>query len=134
VVSVWTYFPYVLISVLARLQTIPPELYEAAKVDGAGAWSRFAHITIPQLRTVLFIIILLRGVWMFTKFDIVWLWGSQSWGAAGEELRILPVYTYHRIFNMFQAGSGAALANIMFMILLIAAFLYFKVYRREETL
>lgn len=134
VVSIWTYFPFVLISVLARLQTIPPELYEAAKVDGAGPWSRFAHITVPQLRTVLFIIILLRGVWMFTKFDIVWLWGSQSWGAAGEELRILPVYTYHRIFNMFQAGSGAALANIMFMILLIAAFLYFKVYRREETL
>ncbi len=134
VVSIWTFFPFVLISVLARLQTIPPELYEAAKVDGAGPWSRFVNITLPQLRTVLFIIILLRGVWMFTKFDIVWLWGSQSWGASGEALRILPVYTYHRIFNMFQAGSGAALANIMFIILLIAAFFYFRIYRREAAL
>ena len=132
-VSIWTFFPFVLISILARLQTIPPELYDAAKVDGAGAVSRFIHITLPQIRTVLFIVILLRSVWMFTKFDIVWLWGGQSYGGLGENLRILPMYTYHRIFGLFQAGEGAALANMMFFILLIAAFFYFKYFRQEET-
>ena len=132
-VSIWTFFPFVLISILARLQTIPPELYDAAKVDGAGAVNRFLHITLPQIKTVLFIVILLRSVWMFTKFDIVWMWGGQSYGGLGENLRILPMYTYHRIFGLFQAGEGAALANIMFFILLIAAFFYFKYFRQEEA-
>jgi multiple sugar transport system permease protein len=132
-VSVWTFFPFVLISILARLQTIPPELYDAAKVDGAGPIGRFIHITLPQIKTVLFIVILLRSVWMFTKFDIVWMWGGQSYGALGEFVRILPMYTYHQIFGLFQAGRGAALANIMFFILLIAAFFYFKYFRQEET-
>jgi multiple sugar transport system permease protein len=131
--SIWTFFPFVLISILARLQTIPPELYDAAKVDGAGVVARFVHITLPQIRTVLFIVILLRSVWMFTKFDIVWMWGGQSYGGPGENLRILPMYTYHRIFGLFQAGEGAALANIMFFILLIAAFFYFRYFRQEET-
>ena len=132
-VSVWTFFPFVLISILARLQTIPPELYDAAKVDGAGAVGRFLHITLPQIKTVLFIVILLRSVWMFTKFDIVWIWGGQSYGGLGENVRILPMYTYHRIFGLFQAGEGAALANIMFFILLFAAYFYFKYFRQEEA-
>ncbi len=132
-VSIWTFFPFVLISILARLQTIPPDLYDAAKVDGAGAWGRFLHITMPQIRTVLFIVILLRTVWMFTKFDIVWMWGGQSYGGLGEHVRILPMYTYHRIFGLFQAGEGAALANIMFFILLLAAYFYFKYFRQEEA-
>ncbi|MDP8922839.1 MAG: sugar ABC transporter permease [Chloroflexota bacterium] len=132
-VSVWTFFPFVLISILARLQTIPPELYDAAKVDGAGAVGRFLHITLPQIKTVLFIVILLRSVWMFTKFDIVWMWGGQSYGGLGEHVRILPMYTYHRIFGLFQAGEGAALANIMFFILLFAAYFYFKYFRQEEA-
>jgi multiple sugar transport system permease protein len=132
-VSVWTFFPFVLISILARLQTIPPELYDAAKVDGAGAVARFLHITLPQIKTVLFIVILLRSVWMFTKFDIVWMWGGQSYGGLGEHVRILPMYTYHRIFGLFQAGEGAALANIMFFMLLFAAYFYFKYFRQEEA-
>ena len=132
-ISVWTFFPFVLISILARLQTIPPELYDAAKVDGAGAVGRFVHITLPQIQTVLFIVILLRSVWMFTKFDIVWMWGGQSYGGLGEHVRILPMYTYHRIFGLFQAGEGAALANIMFFMLLFAAYFYFRYFQHDEA-
>jgi len=132
-ISVWTFFPFVLISILARLQTIPPELYDAAKVDGAGAVGRFVHITLPQIQTVLFIVILLRSVWMFTKFDIVWMWGGQSYGGLGEFVRILPMYTYHRIFGMFQAGEGAALANIMFFMLLVSAYFYFRYFQTDEA-
>ena len=132
-ISVWTFFPFVLISILARLQTIPPELYDAAKVDGAGSVGRFLHITLPQIQTVLFIVILLRSVWMFTKFDIVWMWGGQSYGGLGEHVRILPMYTYHRIFGLFQAGEGAALANIMFFMLLFAAYFYFRYFQHDEA-
>ena len=70
VLSVWTFFPFVLVNVLARLQTIPPELYDAARVDGASAIRQFLHVTLPQLKNVLLIVLLLRGIWMFTKFDV----------------------------------------------------------------
>ena len=72
-ISTWTFFPFVVIGTLARLQTIDPELYAAAKVDGAGVVRRFIHVTLPQLRNVLFVVILLRFMFMFTKFDVIWL-------------------------------------------------------------
>ena len=131
-VSIWTYFPFVVISVLARLQTVPPDLYDAAKVDGAGAWARFAHVTLPQIRAVLFIVILLRSIWMFTKFDIVWLWAGSSYGGLGAHVRTLPIYTYQRMFGMYQAGLGAALANVMFFLLLVAVVIYFRAFHRDE--
>src|SRR5215475_6538600 len=110
--SVWQFFPFVVVAYLARLQTIPPELYEAAKVDGAGAWGRFLHVTLPQTRNVLFVIVLLRSIFMFTKFDTVWLMAGE--GGVSRYIRTLPVYAYARSFTYLQAGMGAALAVIMF--------------------
>src|SRR3989449_7681373 len=81
ITSVWQFFPFVVVTYLARLQTIPPELYEAATVDGAGAWRRFRHVTLPQTRSVLFVIVLLRSIWMFTKFDTVWLMAGDGGGS-----------------------------------------------------
>jgi multiple sugar transport system permease protein len=128
--SVWQFFPFVVIAYLARLQTIPPELYEAAKVDGASAWQRFAHITLPQTWNVLFVIILLRSIFMFTKFDTVWLMAGE--GGVSRYIRTLPVYAYSRSFTYLQAGMGAALAVIMFAMLLAITAVYFRVLRGEE--
>ncbi|HSF01511.1 MAG TPA: sugar ABC transporter permease [Solirubrobacterales bacterium] len=128
--SVWQFAPFVVISVLARLQTVPPELYEAARVDGASAWRRFVHVTLPQLRSVLFVVVLLRSIWMFTKFDTVWLWGEGA--GAGREIRTLPVYAFMRTFSYYQAGFGAALAVVMFVMLMAATALYFRLFWHEE--
>ena len=130
--SVWQFFPFVVVTYLARLQTIPPELYEAATVDGAGAWRRFVHVTLPQTASVLFVIVLLRSIWMFTKFDTVWLMAGD--GGVSRYVRTLPVYAYARSFTYLQAGMGAALAVIMFVLLLLATAVYFRVFRREEAL
>lgn len=130
VTSVWQFFPFVVISYLARLQTIPPELYEAAKVDGAGAWRRFRYVTLPQTGNVLFVIVLLRFIFMFTKFDTVWLMAGE--GGVGRYIRTLPVYAYSRTFTYLQAGMGAALAVIMFAMLLTASAMYFRFFHREE--
>ena len=110
----------------------PPVLYKAAKVDGAGAFRRFIHITLPQLRNVLFVVILLRSIWMFTKFDTVWL--LTQGGGAEKYIRTLPVYAYMRTFMYYQAGLGAALAVIMFIILTASTAIYFKMFRREEEI
>ena len=71
-VGAWKYFPFVVIAVLARLQTIPDELYEAAKIDGAGGLARFRDITLPQLKDVLVVIVLLRTIWDFKEFDLIY--------------------------------------------------------------
>ena len=132
IISVWEFFPFVVLSVLARMQSIPPVLYEAAKVDGAGTFSRFVHVTLPQLRNVLFVVVLLRSIWMFTKFDTVWLL-SQG-GGAEKYIRTLPVYAYMRTFMYYQAGLGSTIAVIMFGILIASTAVYFRVFRREEEI
>ncbi|PYM39073.1 MAG: ABC transporter permease [Candidatus Rokuibacteriota bacterium] len=130
VTSVWQFFPFVVVTYLARLQTIPPELYEAATVDGAGAWRRFLHVTLPQTGAVLFVIVLLRGIWMFTKFDTVWLMAGE--GGVSQYVRTLPVYAYERTFTYLQAGMGATLAVLMFGLLAGATAVYFGLFREEE--
>jgi multiple sugar transport system permease protein len=131
ITSVWQFFPFVVVTYLARLQTIPPELYEAAKVDGATAWRRFVHVTLPQTANVLFVIVLLRSIFMFTKFDTVWLMAGE--GGVSRYVRTLPVYAYARSFTYLQAGMGAALAVLMFLLLLGATAIYFRAFRDEEA-
>jgi len=131
-VSVWQFFPFVLLAVLARLQSIPTELYDAARVDGAGPVNRFLFVTLPQLASVLFIIILLRSIWMFTKFDTVWL--MTQGGGAERYIRTMPVYAYLRTFNYYEAGMGAAVAIVMFLMLVVAAATYFFLFRQEDQL
>jgi multiple sugar transport system permease protein len=131
VISIWQFFPFVLLAILARLQTIPEELYEAAKVDGASAVGRFTHITLPQIRGILFVVILLRSIWMFTKFDTVWLLGEGA--GAGRFIRTLPVYAYMRTLTYYQAGLGSALAVVMFGVLMVSVVIYFRLFRREAA-
>ncbi|HVY00623.1 MAG TPA: sugar ABC transporter permease [Pseudorhodoplanes sp.] len=132
VVSVWQFFPFVVIGVLARLQSIPHELHDAAKVDGANAVQRFLHVTLPQLKSVLFVIVLLRSIWMFTKFDTPWL--MIQGGGAENYIRTLPVYTYMRTFAYYEAGLGSAMAVLMFLALAAATAVYFRVWEREQHL
>jgi multiple sugar transport system permease protein len=131
-ISTWTFFPFVVIGTLARLQTIDPELHAAAKVDGAGVIRRFIHVTLPQLQNVLFVIILLRFIFMFTKFDVIWLLTGHS--GLGYFVRTLPIFTFVVTFQQLQVGAGAALSVIMFLILALFALIYFKLFRREENL
>ena len=132
IVSVWQFFPFVMLAVLARLQSIPTELHEAAAIDGANAVQRFIHITLPQLRSVLFVVILLRSIWMFTKFDTPWL--MILGGGAETYIRTLPVYTYQRTFAFYEAGVGSAMAVLMFLMLVIITAIYFRLFKREEAL
>ncbi len=127
VVGVWQFFPFVVISLLARLQTIDLQLYEAAGIDGAGPWRRFLHVTLPELRHVLFVVILLRSFFMFTKFDLPWLMAAG--GGLGELSRPSPS-RLPQAFGFFQAGEGAAISVRLFALLILSV-VYFRTYRRE---
>jgi multiple sugar transport system permease protein len=117
------------ISLLARLQTIDLQMYEAAAIDGANAWKRFFHITLPELRHVLFVVILLRTFFMFTKFDVPWLMAT----GGGLQLLVqnLPVYAFRQTFRFMQAGEGAAVSVSLFLLLIFLSIIYFRSYRRE---
>ena len=128
-VSVWIWTPFVVTCVLAGLQSIPKQLYEAAKVDGAGPWQRFWHVTIPGLKPVLTVVVLLRGIWMFNKFDVVWL---LTRGGPVNSTETLPVLAYRKTFQAFDVGGGAAVATISFLILSAVILVYLRLFPLDD--
>lgn len=126
-VGAWKFFPFVVIAVLARLQTIPEHLYEAAKIDGAGAISRFFDVTLPQLREVLSIVILLRIIWDFKEFDLIYL---LTGGGPVDSTRTLPLIVYQQAFGLNQMGMAATYAVAMMIVMLIFMVLYLIQARR----
>ncbi len=129
-VGAWKYFPFVVIAVLARLQTIPESLYEAASLDGAGWWGRFWDVTLPQLRGVLVIVILLRAIWDFKEFDLIFL---LTGGGPLDYTQTLPLLVYQEAFAQQDMGRASAVAVLMMLVMLIFMTLYFRSYGREET-
>lgn len=129
-VSTWQFFPFVLVTLLARLQTIPENLYSAAKIDGASTFSRFIHITLPQLKNVLLSVVLIRAIWMFTKFDTVWLLAGAE--GVGKYIQTLPVYTYRKTFSYLQAGMGASVAVVMLLIIITGTIIYFYILHKTK--
>ncbi|MBE0688683.1 MAG: sugar ABC transporter permease [Anaerolineae bacterium] len=127
-VSVWMWTPFVTTCFLAGLQTVPESLYEAARVDGTNAFQRFIHVTVPVLKPVLTVVILLRGIWMFNKFDVIWL---MTKGGPLGSTENLAVMSYRRAFTQFDVGGGAAIATISFLILSVAIYLYFRAFPLE---
>lgn len=122
-VGSWRVFPFVVIVVLARLQSIPPQLYEAAAVDGASSWSRFWDITMPQLGNVLFAVVLLRAIWDFREFDLIFL---MTGGGPVAATKTLPLLVYERAFQVFQMGRALAVAVVMLGIMIVFIGLYFR--------
>lgn len=122
-VGAWKYFPFVVIAVLARLQTIPDELYEAARIDGAGAFSRFFDVTLPQLKGVLVVIVLLRAIWDFKEFDLIYL---LTGGGPVISTQTLPLMVYKEAFSLNQMGAASAVAVAMMLVMLAFMMLYLR--------
>ena len=102
---------------LGGLQSIPRELYEAAKVDGANRWQQFRHITIPMLIPILIPAIILGVIWTFNNINVVWL--VSNGGEPSNQTHILVSFVYKSAFNLYRYGYAAALSMIIFFILLI---------------
>ncbi len=129
--ATWKWMPFVVIVMLARLQTIDQALYECARIEGAGAWACFRDITLPALRSVIFLVVLLRGIWMFNKFDIPYL--LTGGGPLGRTTN-LPIYAYNVMFLEFRQGDANALAVIMCALLFVFALVYFRIFRPEREI
>ena len=124
-IASWQYGSFVALMVLARLQAIPPKLYEAARVCGAGAFRCFRDVTLPNLKTTLLLLALLRGIWMFNKFDIIYL---VTRGGPLKATETLPIYAYRLAFEEFDFGMAAGVCTFMFLVLVIGSIVYFKLF------
>jgi multiple sugar transport system permease protein len=129
VVGVWKWLPFMVIMFLARLQTIPVELYDAAKVDGANAWQQFGSITFPWLKPVIIVAMLLRSIWLFNHFDLVYL---MAYGGPVKATTTVPLLVRDEVFAKMQLGNAAALSMIMTVIMVIVSIIYFSFYGKAE--
>ena len=129
-VGAWKYFPFVVIAVLARLQSIPEQLYEAAKIDGAGPVARFFDVTLPQLRDVLVVIVMLRAIWDFKEFDLIFL---LTGGGPVTSTQTLPLMVYKEAFKMNQMGMASAYAVVMMAIMLVFMIVYIRKTREKSA-
>jgi multiple sugar transport system permease protein len=106
----WRYFPFAFLMIIARLQAIPGDMYEAAKIDGAGRIAQFKDITLPELKYVLATVFLLRWIWNFNKFADIWLLTRQ--------VNTLSIYAYQTAFANYNQGQAAAIAMVLFVALM----------------
>ena len=127
-VTVWTTFPVALVMLLAGLQAIPRDLYEAASVDGANAWQRFRHITWPGLAPVNIVLILMLTLLAFTRVvTIIYL--MTAGGPAGAT-ETLPIQTYLQAFKFFRMGYASAIGTIVLIIAVIFSLIYLRMTSR----
>jgi multiple sugar transport system permease protein len=115
IVNAWRGIPFFGITLLAGLQAIPTEMYEAAEVDGASAWQRFWNITLPSLRTVLLVVTILSTIWTFNDFSIVWL---LTRGGPVNATDVFATYTYKLGMETGRLGYGETVSVIMAPVLI----------------
>ena len=129
VFEIWRYFPLSFLFILARMQSIDTDMYEAADMDGASPFQKFWYLSVPQLLGILSVLFLLRFIWTFNKFDDIFL---LTGGNAGT--RTLTVNVYEQAFAVSNIGAGAAVAVVIFCCLLAFSFFFFRFISREEGL
>jgi ABC-type sugar transport system permease subunit len=128
--DVWKETPFIMLLLLAALQTIPKDLYEAATVDGANVVQSFFRITVPLIQPVLFVAIALRTIWALKSFDLIY---TLTAGGPSNGTSVVGYYTYIKSFVSLQLGRGSAVAFIMTFFVLILVIIYYRVlYRKVE--
>jgi multiple sugar transport system permease protein len=127
--DIWKNYPLVTLIVLAALQTIPRELYEAAAIDGAGAWVRFWKVTFPGILGPLSVALILRMIDSFKVFDIIYV---MTRGGPADATKTISFFVYQESFAYLRAGSGAAYALVVTLASAVLIALYIMLLRRQD--
>jgi ABC-type sugar transport system permease subunit len=129
-ISVWKSMGYNAIIVFAGLQTIPPSIYEAGRIDGASETQMFRRLTLPLLRPILAMVLVLTVIGSFQVFDIV---AVTTKGGPANASNVLQMYIYDRAFGQFDFGYGATMSLALFAMLIIITFLQMRLMRASES-
>jgi N,N'-diacetylchitobiose transport system permease protein len=128
---VWQSFPFIALSLLAGLQTLPKETLQAAAVDGAGPWQRFRLVTLPLLRPIVAVLVVFSTIWDFKIFDQVYVMAA---GVPDRSADTAAVAAYREGFALSHYGLGSAVAVVLFLILLFLSILYVRLIGKEGEL
>jgi multiple sugar transport system permease protein len=126
-IHTWQWTPFAFLVLLATLATLPPDVYEAARLDRASAWQRFAHITLPLIRPAIMIVVIMRMVTALSAFAAIF---AATGGGPGSSTEILNLYAYRTSFTELNLGYGASLAIVLLAITLAVSFFMFRLRRK----
>ena len=129
VANVWRFMPYITIMLLAGLQGISTELYEAAHVDGAGVTGRFWYVTLPQLRHVIAVVFLFATIWMVNDFALIFI---MTEGGPAQSTQVVPISVYRYAFEHLRLGRGAAAQMLLLLFLLAISMVFIRVLFAEN--
>ncbi len=125
--DVWKTTPFVAIILMAGLQTIPGELYQAARVDGAGPWAVFKNITLPLLKPVILVVLIFRTLDAFRVFDAIYV---LTGGGPAQSTETLSIYAYKVLFQTLQFGYGSAISVMVFLLVGAISVFYIRLLSR----
>ena len=125
-IHTWQWTPFAFLVLLASLAALPPDIYEAARLDRAGPWQRFRHITLPMLRPAIVIVVILRMVTALSAFAAIF---AATGGGPGSATEILNLYAYRLSFTELSVGYGAAVATVLLVLTLTVSFGLFALRR-----
>jgi ABC-type sugar transport system permease subunit len=125
----WTDIPFVMILLLAGLQSIPNELYEAAGVDGASPWQQFAKVTFPLLKPTMMVALLISTTFAFRTFDIVF---TLTRGGPGDATELLVTYLYNNAFQFLRFGYASALSVVMVLFTIGFILIYSRIFKTDD--
>jgi multiple sugar transport system permease protein len=127
-INIWSGYPFFMISLLAALQGISSDLYEAAAVDGASAFQQFRNVTIPQLRPVLISMAVLDLIWTSQQFALIWM---TTGGGPLNVTEMLSTYTYKQAFSSYEFATASASAVIVLLLTMVLAVFYVRLQRER---
>ena len=130
-INVWKLFPFVAIMVLAGLQSIPKDLYEAARVDGATFWDEVRYITLPQVRPVIIAVTLLLVIWAINHITTIY---AITRGGPADLTLITPIQIFRLAFQSFQFNEAAALSVIFFAVAMVVVAVYIRFLTSREDI
>ena len=132
-INIWFGVPMIMVNVLSALQTVPQDQYEAARIDGASTFQSFKHITLPHIKLVMGLLVVLRTVWIFNNFDLIYL--ITGGGHAGST-QTVTLYAYEMGWGTKLLGKSSAVTVLLFILLMSVCIIYFTImncWEREEN-
>lgn len=128
-INIWFGAPLMMVNILSALQTVPRDQYEAAQLDGASPWQSFTSITIPHIRNVIGLLVVLRTIWVFNSFDIIYL---ITGGGPANMTMTVPIYAYNMGWGLKLLGRSSAVTVLLLLFLLLVCSLYFRLLNKWE--
>ncbi len=128
-INVWFGAPMIMVNVLSALQTIPQDQYEAAQIDGASKIQQFRYITVPHIKVVVGLLVVLRTIWVFNNFDIIYL---LTGGGPANATTTVPIYAYNMGWGSKLLGRSSAVTMLLLAFLMIICVIYFTIIGKWE--